>query len=325
MDEAVKDLAYYQDHHDEIGNLSDAELDALAQGDTATAEIDEAPAIEAEEPEVVDTTEQVEAVTEDAKPEGIATRDGKHVIPFEVLEKERSRAADLERIAAEQAAQIEAYNTQASISQTKAEQDDGNAATLLTEEQLVELEADLPSIAAIFRAQQNQLKSFGNVVEQLNAERKSREEERAREVNNAVQKAIDANPKLIYLQSMKDVAWDRAASFDAVLRADPEWAGKTFDERFAKVVDLYEATYGEVKLPGQTPREPSQDELTKQAEAKLKAAKVMTPKSISDIPGGTIPAVDEVVAAMNSKSGAELTADFMRMTPAQIDAALARL
>lgn len=306
----VKDLAYYEANPMELGDLSDAELDALAQGDTGKPENNEPPAVVEDEPKADELPEE--------KAEGVAAKDGKHIIPFEVLERERSRAAELERIAQDQAAQIEALMQQANGKPNTGETE---GVTVLTDEQLADISSDLPEIAAIFKAQQAQLKQLSESVQTLSAEREARDAEMARTSVNEVQNAIDSNPTLSYLQGQDEKTWERAVQIDMALRSDSEWQSKPIAERFAKVAELYEVAFGRV-LPD---NKPSQEQLTKQAEERLKAAKPKPPVSLGQIPGGSIPATDEVTAAMLNKSASELTADFMRMTPAQIEAALARL
>lgn len=335
----AKDLAYYEGRPDELGELSIEQIDALyananlGEGDTgAKPESGKAPeaAPEGKKPEVkeegLETPPAGNTGEETLPPEGVATKDGKHIIPFEVLEKERSRAADLERIALEQAAQIEALKAQAT-GKPDGGKPEGQDVTVLSEDELAELEKELPAIGKLFRAQQAQMKILADTVTNLNAERQNREEEGRRTVQQTVQEAIDANPKLAYLQAQDPNVWERAVRFDATLRGDPDWAAKSFGDRFDKVVQLYEATYGEVKLPGQaaaTKLQPSQEELAKQADAKLAAVKPRGPASMSDIPGGSIPPTDEI-ARLESMSTAELGAMFESMTEQQQADYLARL
>lgn len=328
----TKDLAYYQSNPNAIGDLSEEQLEALAatEGDTGEQPEsgnapDAAGSATKAESDVSTAGKQPAKTGEEAAPQGVATKDGKHVIPFEVLERERNRAAELERIAQEQAEQIAALMKQAKGGEAAPTPADGDA-VILTEEMLSELDKDVPELARLFRAQQAQLKVLGDTVQNLSAERQAREDQSARTTQQAVQSAIDANLKLAYLQAQDPATWERAVRFDTTLRSDPEWAAKSFADRFAKVVELYEATYGAVTFPGQEPApQVSQADLAKAAEEKLAGRKPAVPTSLSDIPGGVTPAADDVLGALATKSGPELTADFMRMTPAQIEATLARL
>lgn len=321
----TKDLAYYQNNPHELGNLSDAELDALAQGDTGSQpESGEPPEAAVTDPVEVKEPAPATVEPESAEPQGVATKDGKHIIPFEVLDRERKRVAELERIAREQAEQIE---TLAASATGKEPEKTGDDATVLSEAELAELEVDYPAFGKLLRAQQAQIKALGETVQNLNAEREQREEQGQRTVQQTIQEAIDDNPKLAYLQVQSPETWERAVRFDSTLRADPEWAEKSFADRFAKVVELYEATYGQIALATAKEPEPTKtpEELAKEAEAKLKAKAAPVPASLSAIPGGSTPAADDVTAQLATKSGPELTADFMRMSPQQIEAMLARL
>jgi hypothetical protein len=336
----VKDLAFYAANPSAIGDLSEEQLTALASqsGDTGeqspesgqppmAANTDGTDA-EGSPAQPADGTQQAAA---EQPPEGVATKDGKRIIPYTVLEQERRKNHELERLARDQAERLKQLEQPGG--QPAGQKPQESAVTILSEEELQELEEELPAIGKLFRAQQTQLQSLGQTVQTLAQERQTREEEGARTVQMTVQEAIDASPKLAYLQSLEEtdpIKWERAVRFDSTLRADPEWAEKSFSERFEKVVQLYEATYGPVDLPGQpaasvqSVKQPSQADLAKQAAEKLKS-KTAVPTSLSAIPGGATPATDDVLGAFASKTGPELTADFMRMTPAQIDAALARL
>jgi hypothetical protein len=336
----VKDLAYYQANPDELGELPIDQIEALYgteepnEGETGAKPDSGNPPVAAGEtkpvePEKVDDPTLMAGKTGDEpQPEGVATKDGKHIIPFEVLEKERTRTAELQRVAQEQAAQIEALKAKAAGAPEPGKpQPNGEEVLVLSEEELAELEKELPALGKLFRAQQAQLHQLGSTVKNLSDERQEREAESARSVQVNVQDAIDANPKLAYLQAQAPDVFGRAVRFDQTLSADPDWAGKSLQDRFAQVVKLYEATYGEVKLPGSADPEqpkPSQSELAKVAEAKLAAAAPGSPKSMSDIPGGSIPPTDEL-ARIESLTTAELGAMFENMTQEQQDAYLARL
>lgn len=315
----TKDLAYYAANPDAIANLSDAELDALAgtEGDTGEPDNGEAPAAVTDDA----AAGQADAAKADTKPAGIATKDGKHVIPFDVLERERLRSAELEQLAREQAAKIEALTRQTETGEPAGESS-GEQIETLTDEQIAELEQEVPSLARLLKAQQAQMQALAATVQALNAEKSEREHRSATTVQQTVQDAIDSNPKLAYLQAQDDATWQRAVRLDGVLKADPEWASKSFADRFEKVVELYEATYGQLAVQGNV--QPSQSDIEKRAAARLNS-RPSVPASMSAIPGGSTPPADDVLGALTSKSGAELTADFMKMTPDQIEAMLARL
>jgi hypothetical protein len=266
------------------------------------------------------------------EPQGIATKDGKHVIPYSVLQSERNRAAAAER---------ELQATLAKIAELEARQTDpkpaaNNGAAAPTEEQLAELdpetlaelEQDFPTIVALHKIAESKNKALQAQIEALKAkldplENLTRQEQANREQQRAqtVQEAIDAVPKLAHVQASDPDAFAMAQQFDSTLRERPEWADKPLSERFAKVVELVEAARGEIQL--KQPAASSEPANLKQAAAaKLKdSAEKAVPTSLSQFPAGEPVATDEA-SAIAALSHAQIAEKFARMTPAQMDAYL---
>jgi SOS-response transcriptional repressor LexA len=155
------------------------------------------------------------------------------------------------------------------------------------------------------------------------------------EAQTAVQEAIDANPELSAWQVAEDQSrWNEAARLDKALRESPLWRSKSFDERFVKVVELTQAIFGEAKPVEKAPVQavkvdkqpaPTEAEIRAAAEAKLAAKnKAAVPVSLSQIPGGTPPAVDEK-ERVEQMSSIELGNKFLRMNEEQLKEYLATL
>lgn len=312
MTEAAKDLTHYLNNLDELGDLSDDQIEALAnpQG-TATDDADEDKG-DTESAAAPGSTADVQENADEQQPEGILARDGKHIIPFARLEAAEQRARDYaEQLKALQEAQAAGKPDDEAASQA--------TEGLLSDEELAELDAELPALAKVIRAQQAQLTSMAGQVAELSKARDTRTAESENDGAKAWNEALEQNEKAKYLDAtLAPEVGQKFINVTAALYAD--WDTMPPAERAAAIVRQYEAVHGEIKVAS----------VATQPAAKPAAPVVKTPAvpdvpvSMSGIPGGSAPAVDEA-AALLSKSGAELTHDFMAMSPEAIDAVLNRI
>ena len=261
----------------------------------------------------------------EAKPEGVLAKDGKNVIPYAVLESARERAVAAERLAAEQAKELETLKAE-----KPAARDEPKSA-MLTDEELTALESESPTLAKLLRAQQATIQSLTGTVDAIKGRQEQRDTADAAEVKSEIQTAIDAVPELATWQAAEDqAAWNIASMHDKTLRSLPKYKDVSFEDRFKEVVKLTKLTLGEAIEPPAQPKAElakaqTAEEIRAAAEAKLKAksAKGM-PRSLSDIPGGAPPAVDEK-DRIEQMSAVELGNKFLSMTPDQREAYLSGL
>lgn len=318
MSEERKDLSHYLNNPDDLGSLSDAELDALAdnpaqsQASDATATEEKGDTQSAVTPDsAADGQASEKAAQPETQPDGILARDGKHVIPYSRLEDSERRAREL----AQQVEQLTAAakNAEASKdgSQSPTQTDD-----FLSEEELAELETDLPALAKVIRASQVQVKNLSEQVATLSKGHEAQLQERENEGQKAWAAALEKNAKAAFLDAT--LAPDVGIRYvNAAAALYPDWANMSYEARADAIVRQYEAVNGEVKVNGiaRTVTPPAEQ---------TQESKPNVPVSMSGIPGGSAPAVDEA-AALLSKTVAELTEDFMRMSPEQIEAQLNRI
>lgn len=312
-----------------LANLTDEQIDALAGAESGASV--EPGEIKGSEPPAAASQPNAEPDATATQPEGVQARDGKHVIPYSVLERERDRAARAEA------------TSEALALQLKQLQDGGNSNAkasaenvgTLSEEDLVHLEQDLPAVAKAIRAQMAMIDQLNGDLSSIQKDHQAAQKVEMQAAQDEVEAAIAANPNLSAWrasasnqESPDPLMWNRAADLDAVLREDNFWKDRPIAERLAKVAETIGNLYG---FPETKTTEPSaassQATLKAKAEAALAAATKAAspvPRSMGDIPGGSAPPVDEA-AAMLEKSGPELTAEFMRMTPEQIEAKLSQL
>lgn len=285
-----------------------------------------APAVEAAAKEEPQTTDAV--TNDEQEPQGIATKDGKHVIPYSVLKSERDRAAQAERQLQETLARVEELQRQVANAAKTGAKDDGEGARTtphdttedVSPEDLAFLEEEFPTVAKALKvalAKASALEAKLTPVEdRLKNDEQAEQQRRAM----TVQEAIDANPKLAHIQASDPDAFAVAQQFDSLLRNQAAWADKPLAERFAKVIDMVEAANGPINVPGHTTQAKAaapQANLREQAAAAVAArAKPAVPTSLSQFPAGEPVATDEA-AAIEQMSHAELAGKLARMTPEQ--------
>lgn len=222
---------------------------AAPQGDTAPAPAAAAPAA-APAPAESNPAPAVASQTE-APVAGVLTKDGKHVMPFTVVQDLRTRNSQLaeqlaeatRRLEEEAAARAAGTSTQESQAQAQA------AALQFTEEELADLQA-IPAAAKLvqgFQALQAKLDQVVSAAAPAPAPAPT-----AQATGMSVQDAIDQNPLLTRWQAKGGALWDEAVALDQQLRADPQWAGKSMADRFAEVQTRIANEYG-IAIPQSTP------------------------------------------------------------------------
>jgi hypothetical protein len=345
-----RDLEYFMANPHELpGSLGDLEAAVMGmqpegEGDPeetveTTGEEGAASGTTAEE-KAAATTKPAEQQQEQTKVDEpapvVKSKDGKHEIPYTVLQTEREQ-----RKAAETALQ----QMQQTVAELKARVEGGQGSTPAATD-AVPTDEDIDAISGDFPAVGKMLKSLAAQVGKLNQELatvREREGNRStREANTAsmtVQEAIDANPTLSYLQTQYPEGFARAVQFDNVIKADPRNRGLSLDERFSKVVQAMEAAFGPTELPAeyqraaQTPAAATPAPAAKPAQAagkgnvapKPAAAPAPRPEiaSLSDIPGGVPPEADEVTQ-LGLLSAQDLGNKFMSMDPNKVLQILAK-
>jgi hypothetical protein len=283
---------------------------------------------------------QTPTETAEAEAAGVATKDGKHVIPYSVLQSEREqkvRANTLlqemtQRVTAlEQSLQAAAKGANTGAAPRAAEAVAADAPAM-SDADLEALKEDFPTVYKALKATMAHAASLeAQVREQANF-RQEVEGASQRDVEMTVQEAIDSVPKLAHIQAADPATFALAQQFDDTLKNTPAWASKPMQERFAKVIEMVEAANGAIDLPGgkSTPEvpAPNAEDLKKQAQAAAaaaaKATKTNVPTSLSEFPVGN-PAAETESQALENMTHAQLAEKLGRMTPAQQEAYFATL
>ncbi len=333
---ALKDLQHYIDHPEDTPTdpTELAELHALLiAGETGAAdtpkdaETDSATASagEAATPEKTDAA-AAPAAKEDGAQEGeapITSRDGKHTIPYVVLQSEREKRQAAESAVADLTAKLNDIQSQLSAGtkagDRQAQESIEAAGELMSPEELEALREDFPAFGKVIDSLLTKITTLSTKVEDLTASESQREASAKRATVATVQELIDENPLLAHLQATDPEMFSRAVDLDNTLMKDPRF--KDMATRFDRVAETMNNLYGpfpeyapKTKADTKSEQTPSVSAAEMKAAVKAKVdAKPATPKSLSDLPAGDPPATDELQSLENA-SPAEIGAKLMAMS-----------
>lgn len=308
--------------------LESGEQPAIKEPDPAPA--DPKPGDQANADPAQDGTQQAQQglPEPEQEPQGVATKDGKHVIPYSVLKSERDRATRAEQVANEMRERVAALEQMVQAGNQGAKDGEGArtnpqepAVSDLSPEDLEALKEDFPTVYKAVMASMQAAERLKAQLEPVQETVRNAEADAARTAREEVQDAIDSLPKLAHIQAANKEAFELAKQFDATLRQQTAWADKPLSQRFAKVTEMVEAALGPIELPGATkPASQSAEELRKAAQAAAaKAAKTSVPTSLSEFPAGQHAAQDEQEAAENL-TPLQLAEKFSSMSADEMDA-----
>nr|WP_232486811.1 hypothetical protein [Pectobacterium parmentieri] len=274
------------------------------------------------------TTTQQPAVADEGNgsAKSIISRDGKHTIPYGVLEAERAEKQRLSEAnqrasteLAEARRQLEVFTRQINAAGLQPAQLPEKAQ--ITPEQIATVRESFPEVA-------NVLDALTQKVEYLQSAQPTPVVPQS--VNdNPVMAALDATAELKSWQSSDPDRFTLAVHIDETLKLDPAWKDKPLAERFSEVEKRTRAAYGEtVESAPQQPTQAAQQQPTT-AELQQKAADLLAkanassqlPASPSDVGSTTQHSASPLEQAANADPD-QLQAMFAGMTDAQIEALL---
>lgn len=246
--------------------------------------------------------EVVESEAEPAK--GVASKDGKHIIPYEVLAAERAEAQRLkEEVAQLRSATGERDKLQALLEKHGIEHSASDPE--LSMEQIEQLAEDYPDV--------------GGVLVGIARKLQAMEKAAAPPAANPVLDALDAVPDLKAWQNQDPDRFTFAITVDDQLKADPAFADKPLAERFAEAARRTKAAFGDTIAATPKAEPAAKPKSTEPAEQDA------IPHSPSSIGASNRHSVDGSAEHLAGLSNNELNARMSSMTPAQIDALLSSL
>lgn len=274
-----------------------------------------APAQRSEAPAAAASTEG-----EPERPQGVATRDGRHVIPYAVLEQARERTRQLEQQNQQLQEQLAAAANRADPSGSselaqRAQSDPDS----LTPAELEELAADFPSLAKPLQMMvkmREQITALASrpaaPVAASAAAPAAAPAPRTVAPEEELDLAIAANPLIGQWMSARGDEWARARAIDSMLLQDPKYAGISATERLAKVQAMVAAEFG-IKAPAAATPAPAPQ--PQGGAAPAPAARDSAFPSLGDM-GGTAPLSDE--DQVNALPSTDLLAKYERMSDAEL-------
>ncbi|MDF0750286.1 hypothetical protein NLU14_08590 [Marinobacter sp. 71-i] len=263
----------------------------------------------------------------------IKTRDGKHEIPYSVLEAERERVRKLNRELDELKAERERIEEERKQQEKANTQDDsGKSADKDTFDLEAYREEFGDEAAEAEKARREQLHEMRETQkrlekeltdnrtwrEQQEAKAKETAQQEADRLQNEVNEAIDSIPELSKWMNDEDPMWDAAVALDNRLQKDPAFKDYSLKDRFETVVQ---------RLTGKQPAPKTTEDLEKAADEKLAAKEAATrtaPNSLSDLPGG-MPADQAESDTLERMTPSQLEAKLAKMSQSEIDEYLSRL
>ncbi|HHL2560748.1 TPA: hypothetical protein ACQ31I_002658 [Yersinia enterocolitica] len=304
-------------------------------GDTNAAVVNTGDKKDEPTPGATTTAPAIEVTTAESteKPKGILSKDGQHVIPYDVLVAERTERqrlagtnqqtatelAEAKRQLAALTRQINSAGMQPVPLPEKAQ---------VTPEQINSIRENFPEMAAV----------LDTVVQKIDYLQQGQPAQAANQPSgNPVADAINAVPDLKSWQDQDPDRFTLAVHIDTTLQNDPAWKDKSLTERFVEVAKRTKAAYGESVEPVQqqsvqqqqattittTAAAQSTADVQRIAAEKLAAATAATqvPGSPSDLGVTTTHTASPLEQAANA-SPDQLQAMFAGMTDAQIEALL---
>ncbi|EJK2991841.1 ATPase [Vibrio cholerae] len=323
-------------HQDTIavtGNETLEELEALlesieAEESRATVEKEQgadehlAPSSQSQSVEGLDGDTDAASPTAEpnAKPDGILAKDQKHIIPMEVLERERQEKAQLRQELEElkaHSAQLEKAQRMIDVRNKQLEELGVAPADLpedvtIDEKKLAALQEDYPELAPFFLAMNNKIEalvSSGTVA----ASTTSPETESAAPVDNAeLTTALKANADLQSWMSEGGARWNAAQQIDDHLASSSEWANRSYAERFEEVSKRVRLAFGD------DPKLSAQQALSAAQEASRKAKNAL-PASPSELGNTHRTGDSDLMNRVQSANHEELGKLFDSLSEAQIE------
>ncbi|TQP08626.1 ATPase [Vibrio cholerae] len=247
-----------------------------------------------------------------AKPDGILAKDQKHIIPMEVLERERQEKAQLRQELEELKAQrmIDVRNKQ--LEELGVAPADLPEDVTIDEKKLAALQEDYPELAPFFLAMNNKIEalvSSGTVA----ASTTSPETESAAPVDNAeLTTALQANADLQSWMSEGGARWNTAQQIDDHLASSSEWANRSYAERFEEVSKRVRLAFGD------DPKLSAQEALSAAQEASRKAKNAL-PASPSELGNTHRTGDSDLMNRVQSANHEELGKLFDSLSEAQIE------
>ena len=285
---------------------------------------DKAEHVEAEKSEDVaaDIAKSVVDKEVEAEPEGILSKDGKHVIPYDALKSERQARQEYQNENANLKAYI-AQQEELAKNGVRTQQSD-SIFKGLSAEKLEELKEYFPEEYEQFLSNQqafedtnHQLNEANRRLYEIQQNEASRQKFEQDKADLTTQELIDNNPILSHWQRNNPEAYEHCVKLDAIAVNNPINDKLTMEQRLDKVVKQALFDY-ENPFPEQVAKPAAKPAATKKADEKPPIS------SLSAFKGGeaTEGSLDE---RMSSLTTAQISAEMMKMSAKEQDIFLTKI
>lgn len=348
MSEEKRDLEFFLANPEQMpgdmselaGLMGDQNLDDGETEPAKTGESSAASGAAGKEVAAKAGVDETKTADKEGEPQNavLKSKDGKHEIPYTVLQSEREARRAAESAVEQMRQRLDALEAQAKGGQAATQQ--AAREPELSAEEVAQIESDFPAIGKLLKGMAAQVGSLTQQLDEVRQSESSRRQGEATRASTTVQEAIDNSSHLSFWQQKDPEMFQVAVNFDNQIKADKRNAGLSLDQRFERVVKAVEAVYGETQLPDEFRREqtpatpaaktpaatPKVDPKTVAAAAEKaieQARNTPAVKTLSDIPGG-VPAESDEVTQLGLLSAADLGNKFMNMDVAKVMAILAK-
>ena len=320
-----KDIEHYLENPDQIPEDMGA-LQALLEAADGTADADTSnDKSDVTEAPSSPSAQEVEKETEET-PAPIASKDGKHTIPYAVLASEREKRVAAERMLQDLTQRMQDIESKVAAGKS-VEVEQSEMAEIVSEEGTQDLLADFPALKPLVeytKQLEARVSQFQERFTQVERVELQRQQQLVEQQAASVRTEVDANPHLRYWESADPDRWQAALAADEQLRHLPVNKNLSMRDRFEKVVQVVEAIYGPTDFPEGFKPKADTKTMTEKVRKAVEAAEPIQPRTIGEMPGGTPPRGDELEEIL-SRSPQELGARLATMTTDQINNLLNRL
>lgn len=248
------------------------------------------------------------------EPDGILSKDGKHVIPYDALKSERQAKQDLQ-------AKLEAATRELEAAKAgKFTQTEINAFEGMSTEQLEEMKEYFPEQYEAQLKQQEVMRLTTQKLRELEQREDERKIAEAKQSQQTVQETIDNNPVLSHWQRNNPEAWEYCVAQDKIEQQNPINSKLTMAERFEKVVKKALIDFDH-PFPESDKKESKPQNAPKTAQSEPSKPPI---NSLSSLKGGE-PAEATLRERFDNLSPAEINAAMANMSAKQQDEFLLKL
>lgn len=268
------------------------------------------------------------STAEGAAPKGVASKNGDHVLPYEVLEQERREKAELKRQLEERdrqqlesqnmAQQVEAMNQKVALLTEQLTKNGIKPAQLPEEMQLTEADLegleDYDTLGEVNIKMARKVMALESQLEKLHKQQAAAKPEPVSDDTaalNDINAAIDATDGMRAVMSNPELS-KQAVQIDEELKAKPEFANKPLTERFAAVMKRMAPVI--LKQQGKGAKQDDVD-----------LDDVKPPHSLNGIPGATADVNAPLSQQLEGLTEEQIQQRLNQMTDAQRNQVLAEI